>query len=313
MSETRLDIVAAPLQGFTDAAWRSFHRRIYDEAIGMYYTPFLRIERSQPRPRDIRSLCSELNNGVPVTPQVIFNSVREFTTLVDAIDSCGYRSIDMNLGCPFPPQVHHGRGSALLRNPELIEEIAGIIRERYPQMKFSAKMRLGVEQPDEWRNIITSLNAMNLTHITVHPRVATQQYGGELYRDEFRRLYEECQHPVIFNGDVVSVAAIEHIRQVFPDLKAIMIGRGLLMRPSLAAEFAQGEEWSREKRMEHILQFHRCLYDHYSTTLSGDAQLLLKLKPFWEYLEPEIGHKTFKQIKKATTAAKYQAAVANIS
>lgn len=308
----RLPLFAAPLQGFTDAAWRHFHRQVYGPGVEMYYTPFLRVEKQQPRPRDIRGIRSELNGGVPLTPQVIFNSAAEFTTLVDAIDECGYRAIDLNLGCPFPPQVHHGRGSALLRNPDLLNCIADLVNDRYGHIRFSVKMRLGVERPDEWRQIIPAVNRLNLTQVTVHPRVATQQYGGELFSDEFVKISDECRHPLIYNGDVITVADINQVAYKFPGVKAVMIGRGLLMRPSLAAEYAEGSEWNREKRLGLMLDFHSRLYDYYSGTLSGDAQLLSKIKPFWVYLEPEIGHKTFKQIKKATSAAKYMAAVANI-
>ncbi len=311
-TEMRLPLVAAPLQGFTDTAWRHFHRQVYGPAIGMYCTPFLRVEKHQPRQRDIRSLNSDLNADVPLTPQIIFNSKDEFTTLVNAIDGCGYSRVDMNLGCPFPPQVHHGRGSALLRNPDLLEGIADLVNDCYGHIRFSVKMRLGVERPDEWRRVIQALNRMNLTYVTVHPRVATQQYGGELYFDEFRSLSGECRHEVVYNGDVTTTADIDRVANDFPCVKAVMIGRGLLMRPSIAAEYAESIEWEREKRLTYILDFHRRLYDYYSETLSGDAQLLSKIKPFWEYLEPEIGRKAYKQIKKATSVVKYMAALANV-
>lgn len=311
-TETRLQVVAAPLQGFTDEVWRCFHRRVYGDSVERYYTPFLRVEKGQVRTRDVRGLRSDLNAGVPVVPQVIFNSIEEFVKLIDVVEECGFRAVDMNMGCPFPPQVHHGRGSALLRRPELLEEITGVIRERYPQMEFSAKMRLGVERPDEWRGVIGIINAMNLMHVTVHPRVATQQYRGELYTEEFRRLRDECRHPVIFNGDVTSVNSIEKLQREYAGLKTVMIGRGMLMRPSLAAEYAEGEEWNRVRRIDHIMQLHTHLYDYYIGSLSGDAHVLQKMKPFWEYLEAEIGHKAFKQIKKATTLAKYLAAVGSV-
>ena len=42
------------------------------------------------------------------------------------------------------------------------------------------------------------------------------------------------------------------------------------------------------------------------------TQVLSKIKPFWEYLEWEIGHKTAKMIKKATSIEKYEKAVASI-
>jgi hypothetical protein len=87
-----------------------------------------------------------------------------------------------------------------------------------------------------------------------------------------------------------------------------MIGRGLLARPSLAAEYAAGE-WDRVRRITALRTFHESIYSHYASTLCGDAQLLSKIKPMWEMLEDEIGHKACKAIRKATSISKYENAV----
>jgi tRNA-dihydrouridine synthase len=91
-----------------------------------------------------------------------------------------------------------------------------------------------------------------------------------------------------------------------------MTARGVLGRPSLAAEYAAGEEMPHEQRLEKMLRFHRLLLTHYSDTLCGDSQILSKIKPFWEYAEEEIGHSAWKAIKKAVNIAKYHSAVAKI-
>ena len=61
-----------------------------------------------------------------------------------------------------------------------------------------------------------------------------------------------------------------------------------------------------------MLKFHRELLHHYESTLCGDAQILSKIKPFWEYAEAEIGRKPWKGIKKASNLAKYHSVVASI-
>lgn len=169
-------------------------------------------------------------------------------------------------------------------------------------------MRLGMENPDEWKEIMGVLNSMELSTIYVHPRVARQKYSGELNLDGFAEILKESSNPVVFNGDIKTPGDIKGIMEKFPGVEGIMIGRGLLGRPSLANEIEEGE-WPIEQRIEKMLKFHRELFGYYQNHLCGDAQILSKIKPFWEYAEAEIGRKAWKAIKKSTNLTKYNAAL----
>lgn len=309
---SQLKWFAAPLQGYTDAAWRHFHRLIYGGDVDCYFTPFLRVEDGCVRKRDVRDITSSLNENMPVVPQIIFRNMAEFRILLECVVAAGFHRVDMNFGCPFPPQVKHGRGAAMLRKPELLSELINVINHEYGNISFSVKMRLGVELDNEWKTVIDYINEMNLSHVTVHPRVAVQQYGGDLHINAFVELMSACRHPVVFNGDIFDTTQPDQILDRFPDLYGIMLGRGLLARPSLIAEIKEGCDWSLNKRLERLTEFHRKLYIYYSGILCGDAQLLSKIKSFWDYAEPEIGHKAFKRIKKANSVTKYNDAVAEI-
>ena len=142
--------------------------------------------------------------------------------------------------------------------------------------------------------------------------MARQQYGGDLRLEEFGALLGESRNPVVFNGEIRTPGDIEEIISRYHETAGVMTARGTLCRPSLAAEYAEGREWSREERLEKMLCFHRELLDHYTATLCGESQLLSKIKPFWEYAEQEIGRKPWKAIKKSTNIAKYHSATAMI-
>jgi hypothetical protein len=92
-----------------------------------------------------------------------------------------------------------------------------------------------------------------------------------------------------------------------------MIGRGLLSDPCLSYEYVNNVQLSDKEKIAKILELHAHLLEHYSARLQGDSQLLVKMKTFWEYLEPMIGRKSAKLIKKSINMAKYDAAVASIS
>lgn len=303
-----MEIYIAPIQGHTDAAWRHFHHKIYGGK-HKYFTPFMRLEHGELRLKDLRDFNSPLNEGIDVEPQVIFRNIEELDILLRTLVGGGAKSVNLNLGCPFPPQMAKGRGAAFITNMQEAEKLPALITN-YPELKFSVKMRLGMEGPDEWKGMIGILNSMVLDNIYVHPRVARQKYSGELYLDSFAEFLDASSNPVVFNGDIKTPDDMWDIAERFPAIKGIMTARGILGRPSLAAEYEK--EWDKEKRIEKMMEFHGKLLDHYQNHLCGESQILLKIKPFWEYAEDEIGRKVWKALRKATNLAKYNAALKQI-
>lgn len=297
----------APLQGYADYAYLQAFGNIYGPA-DECYSPFIRIEKGEPRRQDMARLARW--NGL--VPQIIFNSAQEFEALTAAIKQLGFKRIDLNLGCPFPMQTSRGRGSAMVANAEVMAEVAELVKAD-SDTSYSVKMRLGMKQPDEWRAILPALNSMALAHVAVHPRVATQMYGGDLHIAEFEEFLKSSANPVIYNGDISTPADVDNIAARYPSLKGVMAGRGLLARPSLIEEWRTGREWTHDERMDAILRLHSSLLQTYADTLCGDNQVLQKIKPFWEYLEPEIGRKAAKALRKAATLPKYEAAVATLA
>ena len=300
----------APLQGYTD----DVYRRIHHELIGgveSYYTPFVRMEGGGVRSKDMRDIRREFNSGIPVVPQIIVKSMKEFDYLTGVVEEKGYTRIDVNMGCPFPMQAKHGRGSGLLAHVDIIEEMAKSMVAK-TNLSYSVKMRLGWEDNNEWRPVLEILNDIPLQQITLHPRIGTQQYKGEVDREAFEEFYELCKHPLIYNGDVTSVEDIRTLEDKYPRLAGVMIGRGLLARPSLAMEYQSGVEMAWEKRRNQLHEFHDRLKAHYETTVNSEAQLHARLRLFWEYMEEDLGRKTYKKIMKAGNLKNYLLAVREV-
>ena len=306
-----MEIQFAPIQGYTDAAYRRIHNTIYPGSIACYYSPFIRIEKGDIRAKDVRDIALEQSNNIHLIPQIIANSPDEFNFLCDKIQAVGYNEIDVNVGCPFPLQTRKGRGAALLSNPEMFDNIMHCISQR-KDIAFSIKMRLGLTHDDEWRLLIDSINNTPLRQVTIHPRIATQQYKGEINFPEFESFYSEISHPIVFNGDIKTLDDINNLAMKYPKLKGIMIGRGLLSRPCLAQEFQLNSTIDDNTLRQQVLTMHEALFAHYSAILQGQAQILTKIKTFWDYLEPLIGHKAAKAIHKSSTLPRYHAALQEI-
>ena len=300
----------APLQGYTDDVYRRLHHELMG-GIAYYYTPFVRMEGGGVRSKDMRDIRPEFNEGVPVVPQIIVKSMKEFDYLVGIVGEKGYTRIDLNMGCPFPMQAKHGRGSGLLAHVDIVEEMAKAISDK-KGLSFSVKMRLGWEDKDEWRPVLNLLNDTPLHQIAIHPRIGTQQYKGTVDMEAFREFAALCKHPLVYNGDVTTLAQIQKLEAEFPQLAGIMIGRGLLARPSLAAEYAIGMELSWEKRRNQLHEFHDRLKAHIETTANSESQVHNRLRLFWEYMEEPLGRKIYKKIMKAGNLKNYLAAVREV-
>ena len=300
----------APVQGHTDAAWRRLHSMAYNGDMN-YITPFIRIEKGMIRLRDMRDYTSDLNDGVAVGPQVIFNGTDELRILLQGLAGLGTQTVNLNMGCPFPMQTGRGRGAAILSCPGSLDGLDSLMTEFAP-MRFSVKMRLGYDNPGQWRKLMPLLNSVPLDFIAVHPRTGRQQYSGELNMVEFEALLGESAAPVVFNGGLRSPGDIADVKARYPRIAGVMAARGILGRPSLFEEYDAGREFPTDERIGRMLLFHDRLLAYYTGSLCGEAQILSKIKPVWEDAEGEIGHKAFKAIRKAGSMAKYRTAISGL-
>lgn len=301
-----MQIHFAPLQGYTTATYRRHHHSIW-AGIDSYYTPFVRIEKDNFRRRDIIDIAPENNTDTPVIPQMLPRDCDELQRITEYFLSLGYTRADINMGCPFPPIALHKRGAGLLAHPQAVAQILQCT-EKYPEMKFSVKMRLGWEQVDECMHLIDILNAAPLTHITMHPRIGRQQYKGSIHHEEFAQFLSRCNHPIIYNGDICTIKDVENIQQQYPTIAGIMIGRGLLARPYLTQLINQ-DAYNSIHTLQLTQQFHDIIYNELQQTSQGNTQLMQRAHALWEYFLPHAPRKQRKHIIKASTPQSYQQAV----
>lgn len=302
-----MEIHFAPLQGYTDFEYRRIHAR-HCGGVDTYYTPFIRWEKGGIRDKDIKDILPENNEGLHLIPQIICSDTDEFNRLADAIQELGYGEMDLNMGCPAPMQTKLMRGSGIQPHPTRVSALLKEM-ERRPEVRFSAKMRLGLEEKEEWRELSGMLNSSCLKHLTVHPRIGKQMYKGEVDMDAFNEVYGSIHLPIIYNGDVTSMEQISSLSERYPNLHGIMMGRGLLARPTLAKECLMGEEMPHEERMSILMQMHEDMLGYCTRKYKVDSQILLHIHAFWEYQESQLERKTWKRIMKAGNMKNYLEAI----
>lgn len=302
--EKEYEIHFAPLQGYTDWIYRNIFTRFF-KGIDAYYTPFIRVEKGNVfRNRDLRDIDPANNEVVGLIPQILPGSTEEFGLLAALLRAKGYSRADINLGCPFPLIAGQKKGAGMLPYPDLVRAIMESVAT-FPDIRFSVKMRLGWSDKQEGLNLLPILNECPLTHITLHARTGKQQYKGETDPETFGYFYRECRHPLFYNGDLDSVHQIQMILQRFPELKGVMLGRGLLSNPALAenVKYHCSEATDSVSRKRDFMD---ALFLAYRDYLKDERVLLQKMKSYWDYFLPDADRRLKKKLQKAKKITDYQ-------
>jgi len=298
--KNRIPVLAAPLQGVTDNVWRMAQHEVFG-GVDAYYAPFMRVEHGEVRRKDLRDVDPERNAGTTLIPQILACQPDHALMMVDALKQMGYRRIDINLGCPFPPIALHRKGSGMLAYPDLAENLFKAL-VGVDGVEYSVKMRLGWDRNDQWRDILPLMEALKPVNIAVHPRIGKQQYKGDLDIEQFEGLLAASPWPVVYNGSLRTVEDIEDVINRYPTIAAVMVGSGLAANPGMLAPDASPDDYRR---------FHDMLVDGYTEQLNGgEAQLVRHLQDIWQTFLPGTGHKLFKAIRKSRTLEQYETAAA---
>lgn len=302
-----MEIHFAPLQGYTDSIFRKLHAEIFG-GVDKYYTPFIRVERGDFRKKDIRELPDETE--LCTIPQIIASTKPEdIEKMVAMLEEKGYKEVNINMGCPFPMIAKHGMGSGLLADKEAVKAMIKVL-EAHPSMQFSLKTRLGYDDENQIFEMTDIINNFPFTEVTMHPRIAKDQYSGDINHPKFAEFAKVCKHPLIYNGDVTTLDDINKISTVYPTLKGIMIGRGLLMNPALASEYKNGVIMSDKEKKDKSKQLIKKLFTQCEELMNGEEQSVAHVKAYFEYLLPDIEKRNRKKVLKANKAEKLRGAIA---
>lgn len=86
--------------------------------------------------------------------------------------------------------------------------------------------------------------------------------------------------PLCYNGDIFTVEDLKRIEREFPQITAVMIGRGVLRHPGLTGQL-HGKDLPEKSVWE---AFAGQLRDEYVRISINEEKALFKLKEIWSYL-----------------------------
>ena len=146
-------------------------------------------------------------------------------------------SIDINMGCPVHKIFSNGEGSALMRDPGLIERIVAAVKGA-TSLPVTVKLRVGVDA--EHINAVecaVRAEAAGAALITLHGRTRQQMYSGRANREIIGQVKRALSIPLIANGDITNSAeALSMLSETGAD--GIAIGRGAVGNPFVFAEIS---------------------------------------------------------------------------
>lgn len=297
------------MEGITGYIYRNTYEKFFHN-IDKYFTPFVVPNTSTSlKTKELRDLLPENNKGINIVPQILTNDSDGFTTTSRKLQQLGYNEVNLNLGCPAGTVVSKNRGSGFLAKREELDMFLDEIF-KMDDIKISIKTRIGKEAPEEFYELIKIYNKYPIKELIIHPRTQKDFYGNKPNLEVFKDALALSTNPVCYNGDIFTVGDNNEFIKAFPEVKTVMIGRGIIANPGLMNEIKSNTNIDKEV----LKDFHDEILDKYIELLKEDKNSMLKMKEIWSYMIYIFSDnkKYAKKIKKSQKLSDYKAAVSSL-
>jgi nifR3 family TIM-barrel protein len=242
----------APMEGVGDRCFRKAMASIggFDEAV----RDFLRV----PANAHVKSLAkvyiADELAPIPLAAQIMGSDPDLMAEMAQELVQKGALRIDVNCGCPSNTVTGRGAGSSLLKDPNILHEVARAVVQAVT-IPVTIKMRSGYEDISLFEENILAAQASGVRYITLHPRTKVDGYGPPARWDLIARAKSLLKIPLIGNGDILNVNdALTMLRTTGCD--GLMIGRGSIINPFIFHQIrAHYSQIPYEPKWEDLLGF----------------------------------------------------------
>ncbi|MFL2078304.1 tRNA dihydrouridine synthase [Marinilactibacillus psychrotolerans] len=255
--------VLAPMEDVTDVVFR----HVISEAgrPDVFFTEFTNtVSYCHPEGRNsVRGRLTFTEDEQPIVAHIWGDQPEFFREMSIDMAKEGFKGIDINMGCPVPNVAKKGKGSGLIRRPEVAAEL--IEAAKAGGLPVSVKTRLGYAKLDEWREWITHLLKQDIANLSIHLRTRNEMSKYDAHWEmigDIKQLRDELAPDTLItiNGDIPDrKTGLELVEKYGVD--GVMIGRGVFTNPH-AFEKEPREHSSTE--LLDLLRMHLDLFDQYS-------------------------------------------------
>ncbi|MBC7533246.1 MAG: tRNA-dihydrouridine synthase family protein [Oligoflexus sp.] len=243
MSAPLSSISVAPMEGMTTFPMRLW-LQVCSEPESMT-TPFLRVTKVYPDreiPMTFAPELYELRGVLPygLTPQFIAGDPLQFLRAAEFMPPLLAPILEINCGCPSPNSLGKLAGSGMLHDAETFGRVIENLSRELGPGRLAVKMRLGIEDPSEFEDLLAAVVPLPLARLTVHGRTRDDGYRGKARWESIEIAAKAANIPVVASGDVLGIESLKQLAETAPHLSGAMIGRGVMRNPWVFEELRSG-------------------------------------------------------------------------
>ncbi|MGB2115889.1 MAG: tRNA dihydrouridine synthase DusB [Porticoccaceae bacterium] len=231
--------ILAPMAGVTDLPFRQLCRAM---GAGLVVSEMVASDPTTWSTRKSRLRIQFGNEPSPRSVQIAGYDPQMMAEAAQFNVAQGAEIIDINMGCPAKKVCKRAAGSALLRDPELVERILGAVVKAV-DVPVTLKIRTGWDRQNRNATEIAKIAEQSgIQALAIHGRTKACRFVGEVEYDSIAKVVDAISIPVFANGDITSAIKAKTVLDK-TGASAVMIGRG-----------AQGNPWIFEQ-INHYLEY----------------------------------------------------------
>ncbi len=222
------NLILGPMAGVCDLPFRLL---CHEMGAGLVSMEMVSAKAIHYKNKNTEKLMESDEKERPVALQLFGSEPECLYEVAKQIEEKPFDILDFNMGCPVPKVVNNGEGSALMKNPQLAEQVLKSLT-RAVKKPVTVKIRKGFD--DEHVNaveIARIAESAGVAAIAVHGRTRMQYYSGKADWSIIAEVKKAVKIPVIGNGDLLTG---EDVKRMYEETgcDGYMIARG-----------AQGNPW----------------------------------------------------------------------